>query len=263
MRLRALLILTLLCGPAWAAGRGADGRFSERASAHFQLAQDVDIDRYTGVHGSRQFERGLLEVLEGAYREFGDALAIRPRSKISVVVYDPSVFDARFSQSFGFRAAGFFDGVVHVRGATRVDQRLVATLRHEYVHAALHQASAAVFPAWLNEGLAEHFEALTRGKRHLSYAERGRLVQSVQRGEWIPIAELGIPSFQHLSADRAELAYLESYAVVEHLVRRSGMRKLRRLSETLMRTRNVERALDRTYRKSLAEIEVELLAELR
>ena len=50
---------------------------------------------------------------------------------------------------FGFRAAGFFDGSVHVRGVPRIDERLVRTLHHEYTHAALHSVSADAFPAWL------------------------------------------------------------------------------------------------------------------
>ena len=50
--------------------------------------------------------------------------------------------------------------------------------------------------------------------------------------------------------------------MVEHLVRRHGMRKLRDLCKRVVKTRSIERALDRTYRASLQEIEANLLAEL-
>lgn len=260
-----MLILTLCAAPALAGSRGdgADGQFSERKSSHFRLLQDVDIDRYSGVHGSRQFERDVLIVLEAAYREIGNALAIRPRSEMAVVIYDPDVFDQRFSGLFGFRAAGFFDGVIHVRGGTRVDERLVRTLHHEYSHAALHSVAAGVAPAWFNEGLAEYFERLAAGRRHLSHRENAYLKKAAQNGEWIPLQALAAPSFAHLGGDSASLAYLESYALIEHLVRRHGARDLRTFWERLAKTNNAVRALDRTYRKSLAELEADVLAEIR
>ena len=74
------------------------------------------------------------------------------------------------------------DGVIHVRGHTRVDERLVRTLHHEYTHAALHDAAAGLFPAWLNEGLAEFFEALAVGKRHLSPGEHAALAGARRSG---------------------------------------------------------------------------------
>ena len=44
----------LLSTPAGALDRGADGEFGERSSAHFQLFQDVAIDRAGGIYGTRQ-----------------------------------------------------------------------------------------------------------------------------------------------------------------------------------------------------------------
>ncbi len=51
--------------------------------------------------------------------------------------------------------------------------------------------------------------------------------------------------------------------MIEHLVRQHGMRDLRSLVERVVKMRNVDRALDRTYKRTLEEIEAELLAELR
>lgn len=262
---RALALAAVLAALALAPARPAaapDGSFDSRQSSHFRLLQDVGFERYSGPRGARAFERGVLEVLEDAYRQVGDAIAIRPRSPISVVIYDSAVFDEQFAGRFGFRAAGFFDGSIHVRGATEIDQRLLRTLHHEYTHAALNSASPDVFPAWLNEGLAEYFEALAIGKRHLTPGEHAFLANAAGGGGWIPLSALNAPSFAHLGGDSASLAYLESYATVEHLVRRHGLRKLRDLCEQLVKSRNLVRALDRTYRMDLAELESALLAEL-
>lgn len=261
---RALIIICLLASPARAdLGSGADGTFSERRSSHFQLLQDVDIDRSSGLRGSRRFEQDVLKVLESAYAQLGDQLSIRPRTRFSVLIYDAAVFDARFGGRFGFRAAGFFDGAVHVRGSTRVDGRLVGTLHHEYTHAALDWEASGLFPAWLNEGLAEYFEARGLGHRHLTQIQYAQLVHAAKTGQWIPLRALSQPSFTHLGEQTAALAYLESYAVIEHLVRQHGMRDLRSLVERVVKMRNVDRALDRTYKRTLEEIEAELLAELR
>ena len=260
----SLIILCLLAPPAWAdLDSGADGRFSERRSSHFQLFQDVDIDRRSGLRGSRRFEQDVLKVLEAAYAQLGDQIAVRPRTRFSVLIYDAAVFDAQFGGRFGFRAAGFFDGVVHVRGSTRVDARLVGTLHHEYAHAALDWKAAGLFPAWLNEGLAEYFEARGLGRRHLTHDQYAKLVHAAEAGRWIPLRALSQPSFTHLGPETAALAYLESYAVIEHLVQRHGTRDLRSLVERVVKMRNVDRALDRTYKRTLEEIEAELRAELR
>ena len=247
------------------AGRdsGADGRFSQRLSSHFKLYQDVDIDRYSGPSGSRQFERDVLSVLESAYRQVGDVLRIRPKQPIQVVIYDREIFDQQFSDLFGFRAAGFYDGRINVRGSTEVTSRLVRTLHHEYAHAALHDEARALFPAWLNEGLAEYFERLALGRRHLTPGENSVLVQAKQSGAWLPLGSLEGPSFAHLGGEAAAMAYLQSYAVIEHLARVHGERSLRDLCRELVRTRNTARALQRSYRRSLQEIEQDLLRELR
>ena len=266
MRNLLLLPLGLLCllaAPA-SAGRdsGADGEFSERSSKHFRLLQDVDIDRHGGFDGSRQFERSVLRVLEAAYDDVGDSVSIRPRAKVAVVIYDPGIFDQRFQSRFGFRAAGFFDGTIHVRGGTRVDGRLVAVLHHEYLHAALHSVAPGRVPAWLNEGLAEYFEARAVGKRRLSAREAAGLRNASRNGHWIPMTALSTPSFSHMGADTASLAYLQSYATVDHLVRRHGIRGMQRLCERLVKSRNIDTALRRTYKKTLPEIEADLRAEL-
>ena len=88
------------------------------------------------------------------------------------------------------------------------------------------------------------------------------LIEASRSGAWIPLESLSAPSLAHLDQGSASLAYLESHAMVEHLARRHGKERLRRVCEELARTRNIARALDRTYHRTLAELEAELRAEL-
>jgi len=262
--LGAVAVMAILPSVSDARDRGADGRFDRRRSIHFLLLQDVDIDHRTGSTGSRRFERDLIEVLESAYSLVGDQLGIRPRSDVEVRVYDPGVFDAQFANAFAFRAAGFFNGAIHIRGGIKVDPRLVRTLHHEYLHAALYAVGGPqLFPAWLNEGSAEFFENLSLGKGALSPGERAVLARIVAARAWIPIARLSGPSFTHMQDSRASVAYLESYALVDHLVRLEGMQGFRRFFERFVRTRNLERSLRDTYGLDLAQLEADLLSQFR
>jgi hypothetical protein len=261
-RIAALLIpLLALATPGGAIDRGADGQFSERGSMHFLIFQDVAIDRH---RGRGRFEREVLEVLESAYDRVGDKLGLRPRSKVRAVIYDPDVFDANFSTRFAFPTAGFYDRTIHIRGAARVDNRLAQTLHHEYTHAALAAASPSYpVPGWVNEGLAEWFEALAVGRRGLSRGQRARLAAALRDGGLPPLAALESPSFVALAPSLAGLAYLKSYAAIEHLERRHGDRSLRSFVEVLLRTRSLKRALARAFRLDLAELEARLDRELR
>jgi len=228
------------------------------------LLQDVDIDDTGGFHGSRRFEHGLLQVLEGAYESLETHLGLSPPRKIRVVVYDPVVFDETFSGLFRFSAAGFYADVIRIRGATVIHEGLVRVLHHELVHAALHVAKPSLaVPAWLNEGLAEWFEARTLGKRHLSPAERSQLERAARQGALFEYDQLATRSFGYLASQSAQLAYLQSYALIEYLVRRHGERKLSDLVDALIRTGDPNLSLQRVYRANLHTLQGRLFDELQ
>src|SRR6266850_7555320 len=238
----------------------AEGNWSERSSSHFQLFEAVGFARYSGPDGSREFERGVLAALEDAHRDIRDTLGIEPRNRVRVFVYDPSAFDAAFPSRFGFRGAGFWDGAVNVRGNRGVDARLVATLHHEYLHAALESvAPRDLWPAWLNEGFAEYFERRALGRDHLDANEDARLRASVASGAWIPLAHLSGPTLAGLAQAPAELAYLESYASVEMMFRRAGRDRVKSLVREVGRTHSLERALQGSLRVTLAGLEAQLV----
>ncbi len=253
----------LLTAPAGAIDRGADGEFEHRSSAHFELYQDVAIDRAGGIRGTRHFELQILAELENAYDQLDDFLGLRPRRRIEVVIYDSGVFDQQFAGAFRFAAAGFYHGVIRIRGVTELDVGLSRVLHHELVHAALDAAAPSyVLPAWLNEGLAEWFEARTQGKRHLNGREQAILSGARSNGTLFSFASLSTRSFGHLEPNAAYLAYLQSYGMVEFLVNQRGERSLREFCDRLMRTRNLERSLKHVYRANLQTLEARFVAEL-
>ncbi len=248
--------------PAAARDRGADGEFDKRVSSHFVLYQDVDIDRTSGFRGSRRFENQVLETLERAYDELDRELGLRPSRRLDVVIYDPGVFDQSFAARFGFRAAGFYSGTIRIRGDTELRASLVRTLNHELVHAAFDaEAPSMVLPAWLNEGLAEWFEAKAVGKRRLSGGEAAAIARLGAEGRLFTLWDLSEPSFAGLSGESAQIAYLQSYAFIEYLTRHHGDDSLRRLCTTLLRKRNLDRAFELTYRSGLDELAMRFASE--
>jgi len=258
-----LLALALLPATATAGGRGADGEWSERRSSHFVLAQDVDLDQRGGFHGSVRFERRLLASLEGAYDRLGELLGLRPDRPIAVEVYDPAIFDAAYAHLFRFPAAGFYAGVIRIRGDTRLTVSLERVLHHELVHAAFDAlAPSLVLPAWFNEGVAEWFEARALGKRNLTAGELGVLRHAARAGALFGFADLSSPSFAGFGPEAARLAYLQSYAWLEYVAQRQGERRLRDFVRDVVRTRRIDRAFRKTYRYDLAELPGRFAADL-
>lgn len=257
----SVLGLLLAPPPAHARDRGADGRFEKRTSSHFVLYQDVDIDESGGFHGSRRFEQEVLDELEAAYARLGDFLGLRPRRPITVVVYDAGIFDAQFSRLVRFPMAGFYQGVIRVRGGVSVDVALSRVLHHELVHAALDaEAPSVVIPGWVNEGLAEWFEARAWGKRRLSGAEHGWLARARNAGALPSLAQLSTPGFGRLDTQGAHLAYVKSYAAFVYLAGAYGERSIAEFVDVLLHSRRLDRALASVYRTDLDRLESDLSA---
>ncbi|MCH2186658.1 hypothetical protein MK280_12385 [Myxococcota bacterium] len=265
-RLRLGLALPLVLGLAFSAealDQGADGEFEKRTSSHFILYQDVDIDETSGLRGSRRFEQDVLNVLEAAYRSADQKLGLRPDGPLTVIVYDPEVFDQTFAGQFRFPVAGFYGGRVHIRGDTVVTDRLAAVLHHEYVHAAFDEENGRhVLPAWLNEGVAEWFEARSLGLRSVPSHQRRRLRVAAARGRLYELDALSFPSFGHLGPEGASLAYLQSWSFIDELVRRRGERGLREWLRDIVRRGDIDRATRRVYRDRIDALYEDHLAAL-
>lgn len=252
-----LLFLSAISGRVSAIGdEGADGKFEKRESFHFTLFQDVDIDEASGLRGSRAFEQQVLKQLEAAYDRLDQFLGLRPERKLVVYVWDRNIFDQRFAGLFRFPAAGFYGGAIHIRGHEQVDTGLIRVLHHELVHAAFDaEAPNLSLPAWMNEGIAEWFEARASGKRTLSGGERSALERAARAGALFSLAEMSAPSFGGFSPDAAALAYVQSYGFIDHLVQTQGQSELAQFWSATIRSRSVERAARRVYRRDLDELE--------
>jgi tetratricopeptide (TPR) repeat protein len=194
-----------------------ENRLASRESAHFTVKFDGETDQATWA--------AALEILEEAYREIGQKFGHFPSKPIVVVLHTTSTFQSATGSPLW--ADGLFDPVlgriqVPAQDALADQAWLTRVLRHEFVHALLHDqlgpADSAV-PTWLNEGLA----------MELSGDRWSDLDQAMkQEFTLIPLPALE-GAWGGLPADTATVAYLEAHSAVHYLVDRFGMHRVQGL----------------------------------
>ena len=192
----------------------AEQKFLARESSHFLVKFDGDADHAVWTR--------VLEILEDAYREIGQQLAYYPSKPILVVLHTRETFQGATGGPAW--SDGLYDPVmgrikVPTQGALTDKAWLTRVLRHEYVHALLHDRMGGhgAIPQWFNEGLAMQLAGdpppdipeLVRGQVtlvNLSYLE----------GSWMV-----------LTPKQAIVAYLEGNSATKYFIDRFGMDKVR------------------------------------
>jgi tetratricopeptide (TPR) repeat protein len=195
----------------------SEARLTSRDSSHFTVKFDGEADQATWAV--------VLEILEEAYREIGQKFGHFPSKTIVVVLHAKSTFQSATSSPAW--ADGLFDpvlGRIEVPAQDALADRdwLTRVLRHEFVHALLHDqlgpAGSAV-PTWLNEGLAMELS----GDR---WSDLDQIMK--QELTLIPLPALE-EAWGGLSTDAATMAYMEANSAVHYLIDRFGMHRVQEL----------------------------------
>ena len=198
----------------------AEQKYSARESSHFlvKFNGNEDYDTWTKV----------VDILEDAYRDIGQKFSYFPDKPITVVLHTKDSFQGATGSPAW--ADGLYDGVlgriqIPTQGALTDQAWLARVLRHEFVHALLHQrVEGGHVPQWLNEGLAMQLAGDN------AWPDLDRVI----RGEFtlIPLNRLeggwsGFPS------NLAMVAYLEGNSATAYLIERYGMGKVQDIIESL------------------------------
>ena len=195
----------------------SEERLTSRDSTHFTVKFDGEADQAAWV--------AVLEILEEAYRDIGQKFGYVPSKTIVFVLHAKSTFQRETGSPMW--ADGLFDpvlGRIQVPAQDALADRawLTRVLRHEFVHALLHDqlgpAGSAV-PTWLNEGLAMELSG-----------DRWSDLDQIMKQEFtlIPLSALE-GSWGGLSGDAAAVAYLEANSAVHYLIDRFGMPRVQEL----------------------------------
>ena len=168
--------------------QGAAGplRLVAAQSPHFRVHYDARLGE-----ASPDYARTVVRYLEEAYHDVVTRLGVAPKEPTGVVLYGKAAYLAAHQHRFSFPTVGFFDGRIHVASAAHPAGELRSLLFHEFTHAVFAERSGGDRPFWLNEGLAELAERVSRGERGLSSSERALLRRRIAAGEWIPLERAG------------------------------------------------------------------------
>lgn len=209
----------------------AEARMTARSSTHFIVKFDGAEDQGTWTT--------VLGILEEAYREIGQRVGHFPSKPIMVVLHTRETFQSATGSPAW--ADGLFDSVlgriqIPTQGATTDTKSLTYVLRHEYVHALLHDrlgSGGNTLPLWLNEGLA--MQLAGNDWPDLDQAMQGEI-------RVIPLQYLE-GSWVRLPSNVATLAYLEANSAVHFLIDRWGMSRVDELLNAFKARESVATAL--------------------
>lgn len=187
-------------------------------SDRFDLSYDTR--RQDLLH--RSYE--VLEHLELAYDDLRAWFGEDPFGNgppIQVVLYDREEFDRL--TGLGDWAGGVFDGVVRVsvEDLSAEGARWRRILVHELVHVFVQGLGGEEVPGWLNEGLAQLFEARPGALEEARTALAGK--------ELFPLAELAGSLLAWQEPGAIARAYAESLSFVDYLRANQGEEVLRRM----------------------------------
>lgn len=185
---------------------------------------------------SRDLADRFLDTLENIYNSVGYDLGRYPAAKAPVILYSRK--DYKNITDTPEWSGGVYDGKIRlpIGGVTEITPRIRATLRHEYTHVVIYDMTRGNCPTWLNEGLAE---------------VEGRMEHNP------PIVELGrafknnaLLSFRTLEGEffslgrkEALLAYEQSYAMANFMVKSYGWHKVQEILLNLGKGMDMEAAV--------------------
>ena len=193
----------------------AEEKFVARESSHFTVKFDGNEDHTVWSRVS--------EILEDAYRDIGQKFNYYPSKPVMVVLHVRETFQAATGSPAW--ADGLYDPVlgrikVPTQGALTDQAWLTRVLRHEYVHALLHdRVGGRHIPTWLNEGLAMQLAG-----------DPWPDLDKVIRGQVTLINLSGLEGpWGGLPPNAATVAYLEGNSATAYLLDRYGMDKVREI----------------------------------
>jgi tetratricopeptide (TPR) repeat protein len=217
--------------------RGRLSAWREEASLP-QNHEAIKDDRFTiSFDGPVQqtLAARAVSVLNASFWRIGKVLGAYPSAPINVVLYSEKQFhDITGAPEW---AGGGFDGQIRipVRGAAQNLAEFDRVLTHELTHAMLKSIASRNLPAWLNEGLAMHFEG-----RDAALSERRLAAARL----FVPLALLQT-SFTRLNTAQAVVAYEESAFATRALIDRIGPSGLGQLLEDLSAGQSLDQSIER------------------
>jgi len=178
-----------------------------KEAQHFDIRYDQAIET--------DFINIVKNTLENAYRDLGARFSYYPSDKIIVLLLSENYF--QYTTNLPHWVAGMYDGKIRIPITGNTDI-IKTTVYHEYTHAILHRLSGGKTPRWFEEGLAEYFS-----ERNYSYT---LLKSSIAKNNLISPGQLD-SKIASGKQETVKLAYEEARMVIEYIIFRYGINKIK------------------------------------
>jgi hypothetical protein len=192
----------------------------ERVSrAEGMVSEEGDRFRlmYSGMR-KLEYEGEIIGILQTEMDALTAALGVFPEDPVDVLIMTGDLGER--SDPLDPLVQGLYDGQIRLYVGDGIDDRenLVTTVRHEMVHALLHEVSTKL-PGWVHEGLAQKVGE-DPSPREISSARR-YVAQALKKGYNVNMGSLDASFLTMEKEDRAR-AYATSLLFMEFLVDRFG-----------------------------------------
>ena len=188
--------------------------------------------------------------LEEAYGRIGAFLDYYPEDKVVVVLFSEANYD-RMLKNMPHWTLGVFDGKVRipVNKFKYTDEEVIKIIYHEYAHAVVYNITKGKCPLWLNEGIASRAENFAKPKN------RDLIKRHIEETGIIPFRKMPGDFTRSKNRKVATLLYVESYLLVEYIVKKVGYSGLRNILDLLARGAGVEYAIAKVLGESPDQFE--------
>ena len=200
----------------------------------------------------------LLSILQTQLDSLTVALGIFPDRPIDVLL---------LTDDLGTRASpmdpfleGLYDGQIrlYVGEGISDDRKMILTVRHEMVHALLHQA-AGNLPGWVQEGLAQ--KAGEEPDLDHIVAVRKFMAEKVREGYKVDLATMGV-SFINLDKESRTRAYATSLLFMDYLTQEYGSSFIPRFTAELASGMSPDDALRAVTGSDFAQLQTSFSSNL-
>jgi tetratricopeptide (TPR) repeat protein len=216
--------------------------FERTDTMHFIIASSRDIPVSSFSY--------IRTYLEEAYGRIGMFLNHYPKNKVVVILYSEVNYGALLKGRPHWTLA-VFDGKVRipVNKFKYSNEEVIRIIYHEYAHAALFDMIRDRCPLWLNEGVAGRAEDFA-GPR-----DKELIKKYISRFGLTPISSIPGNFTNIKDMNIATTLYLESYLLVDFIVRRTGYAGLNTMLTYLGGGGNIDGAIQEVFREDISSFE--------
>lgn len=224
----------------------SDGEIKEIRSDHFIISANSDV--------SESYVSKIKDLAEEFYRTITQEFHL-VRDKLWLWDNRAKIFIAKDREDYlrKYGCPEWSDACVNYAAKTIYtypdQQRFSSILAHEMAHIIFREyVGQGRLPLWLEEGIAVYIDTKYAGGRYqLNFPS---LKSAINEKRYIPLAQLsymGVGSLNNKPTDYVTLFYLESYSLVDFLIKRGSQDNFYNFLYLLRNGNNVNDALTKSF----------------